>query len=173
MGNTFTVFGERPGVPRMRDRRHKIRGLRPLSRCVGTELHWVMAGTATALERTRARVVHEFDTRSAPVAVCLYRRTRGRTTCLWRRRVLVSTTTGRRSGLQRTVPERAFLEGEDGLFQLRRDPERASVSTRSGTGVVTVRQRWRPQLAVATGAVSLSAVAVRQPAWCTSSEHCR
>lgn len=61
----------------------------------------------------RTRIEHEMDTRSVPVAVWLYRRTSGRIAKLWRRRVLVMTTTGRRSGLPRTVPVQYFVDGTD------------------------------------------------------------
>lgn len=61
----------------------------------------------------RTRIEHELDTRSVPVAVWLYRKTSGRIAKLWRRRVLVMTTTGRRSGAPRTVPVQYFVDGPD------------------------------------------------------------
>ena len=61
----------------------------------------------------RTRIEHEMDTRSVPVAVWLYRKTSGRIAKLWRRRVLVMTTTGRRSGAPRTVPVQYFVDGSD------------------------------------------------------------
>jgi deazaflavin-dependent oxidoreductase (nitroreductase family) len=62
-------------------------------------------------QRIRTRVEHELDTRSVGLAVWLVRRTRGRITRLWRRRVIVLTTVGRRSGLPRTVPVQLFPIG--------------------------------------------------------------
>jgi deazaflavin-dependent oxidoreductase (nitroreductase family) len=61
----------------------------------------------------RTRIEHELDTRSVPVAVWLYRKTSGRIAKLWRRRVLVMTTTGRRPGAPRTVPVQYFVDGPD------------------------------------------------------------
>ena len=54
-------------------------------------------------EEFRTRAEHLIDTRSVGVGAWLYRRTRGRITRLWRRRALLLTTTGRRTGLPRTV----------------------------------------------------------------------
>lgn len=55
------------------------------------------------LEEYRARAEHRIDRRSVQVGAWLYRRTGGRITRLWRRRALLLTTTGRRTGLPRTV----------------------------------------------------------------------
>ncbi len=66
-------------------------------------------------DRTKARIEHEFDARSVRVGVWLYRRTGGRLTRPWRRRALILTTTGRRSGLPRTVLVQFFPDGQDML----------------------------------------------------------
>lgn len=63
-------------------------------------------------EDLRTRIEHVADTRSARLAAWLYRRTHGRIARLWRRRVLVLTTTGRRSGEPRTVPVQYFPDGD-------------------------------------------------------------
>lgn len=62
-------------------------------------------------EERRARIEHVLDTSSVAVGVWLYRRTHGRITSLWRRRAIVLTTTGRRSGRDRTVLVQAFEDG--------------------------------------------------------------
>lgn len=64
-------------------------------------------------ERLRTRVEHEVDTRSVRLGVWLYRLTRGRLPHLWRRRALVLTATGRRSGRPRTVLVQFFPDGSD------------------------------------------------------------
>jgi deazaflavin-dependent oxidoreductase (nitroreductase family) len=64
-------------------------------------------------EGFRIRLEHAVDTRSVRFGVWLYRRTRGRAPHLWRRRALVLTTTGRRSGLPRTVIVQFFPDGSD------------------------------------------------------------
>jgi deazaflavin-dependent oxidoreductase (nitroreductase family) len=58
------------------------------------------------------RLEHEADTRGAPLAVWLIRQSKGRIGRLWRRRVLVLTTRGRRSGRRRAVPLQYFPDGE-------------------------------------------------------------
>jgi deazaflavin-dependent oxidoreductase (nitroreductase family) len=63
-------------------------------------------------DRIRRRVEHQADTRSVRFATWLLRATNGRITRLWRRRVLVLTTHGRRSGLPRTVPLQFFADGD-------------------------------------------------------------
>jgi deazaflavin-dependent oxidoreductase (nitroreductase family) len=63
-------------------------------------------------ERLRTRVEHTIDTRTARFGAWLLRRTGGRAARLWRRRALVLTTRGRRSGLARTVPLQYFPDGE-------------------------------------------------------------
>ena len=71
-------------------------------------------GVRSMLGRSlRTRIEHEMDTRSVPLAVWLYRKTHGRIAKLWRRRVLVITTTGRRSGAPRTVPVQYFVDGPE------------------------------------------------------------
>src|SRR5664280_300665 len=55
-------------------------------------------------ERIWTRIEHEVDTRSIRLAADLIRRTEGRVGRLFRRRVLVLTTQGRKSGQMRTVP---------------------------------------------------------------------
>lgn len=64
-------------------------------------------------EDFKTRAEHLVDTRSVGVGAWLYRRTDGRITRLWRRRALLLTTTGRRSGLPRTVIVQLFPDGED------------------------------------------------------------
>jgi deazaflavin-dependent oxidoreductase (nitroreductase family) len=64
-------------------------------------------------EQLSTRLEHELDSRSVGLAAWLYRRTRGRIARLYRRDVLLLTTTGRRSGLQRTVPLQFFADGDD------------------------------------------------------------
>jgi deazaflavin-dependent oxidoreductase (nitroreductase family) len=64
-------------------------------------------------ERIKTRIEHEVDTRSVRLAAGLIRLTKGRLARLWRRQVLLLTTRGRKSGLQRTVPLQFFPDGED------------------------------------------------------------
>lgn len=64
-------------------------------------------------EQLKTRIEHEIDSRSVPLGVWLYRRTRGRITRPWRRQAIVLTTTGRRSGLPRTVLVQVFDDGSD------------------------------------------------------------
>jgi deazaflavin-dependent oxidoreductase (nitroreductase family) len=64
-------------------------------------------------ERLKTLVEHEVDTRSVRLGVWLYRLTRGRLPHLWRRRALVLTATGRRSGCPRTVLVQFFPDGPD------------------------------------------------------------
>lgn len=61
----------------------------------------------------KTRLEHVVDTRSVRFGVWLYRRTRGRAPHLWRRRALVLTATGRRSGVPRTVIVQFFPDGAD------------------------------------------------------------
>ncbi|MGY1753394.1 nitroreductase/quinone reductase family protein [Blastococcus sp. SYSU D01042] len=60
-----------------------------------------------------ARVENAVDRHSVRLGAWLLRRTRGRIVRLWRRRALVLTTRGRRSGLPRTVVVQYFPDGED------------------------------------------------------------
>jgi F420H(2)-dependent quinone reductase len=64
-------------------------------------------------ERIKMRAEHEVDTRSVGLAAGLIRLTKGHLARLWCRRVLLLTTRGRNSGLQRTVPLQFFPDGED------------------------------------------------------------
>lgn len=64
-------------------------------------------------ERIKTRIEHEVDTRSIRLAAALIRLTKGRIARLWRRRVLLLTTRGRKSGKERTVPLQFFPDGED------------------------------------------------------------
>lgn len=64
-------------------------------------------------QRLSTRLEHELDSRSVGLAAWLYRATHGRIARLYRRDVLLLTTTGRRSGLQRTVPLQFFADGDD------------------------------------------------------------
>lgn len=60
-----------------------------------------------------ARFENTVDRHSVRLGAWLLRRTRGRITRLWRRRALVLTTHGRRSGLPRTVVVQYFPDGRD------------------------------------------------------------
>lgn len=64
-------------------------------------------------ETTRTRIEHAVDSHSVGVGIWLYRRTRGRITRLWRRRAIVLTTTGRRTGRQRPVIVQVFPDGRE------------------------------------------------------------
>ena len=68
-------------------------------------------------EERKTRIEHALDTKSVAVGVWLYRRTRGRITSLWRRRAIVLTTTGRRSGRDRTVLVQVFEDGAEMFFR--------------------------------------------------------
>jgi deazaflavin-dependent oxidoreductase (nitroreductase family) len=57
------------------------------------------------------RFEHAVDTHSVRLGAWLLRRTRGRLVRLWRRRALILTTTGRRTGLPRTVVVQYFPDG--------------------------------------------------------------
>jgi F420H(2)-dependent quinone reductase len=59
------------------------------------------------------RVENTIDRYSVRLGAWLLRRTRGRIVRLWRRRALVLTTRGRRSGLPRTVVVQYFPDGDD------------------------------------------------------------
>jgi deazaflavin-dependent oxidoreductase (nitroreductase family) len=60
----------------------------------------------------RTQAERLIDGRSVRVGAWLYRRTGGRITRLWRRRALLLTTTGRRTGLPRTVFLQFFPQQE-------------------------------------------------------------
>ena len=64
-------------------------------------------------QELKTQIEHELDTRSVALGVWLYRRTGGRITRLWRRRAIVLTTTGRRSGRPRTVLVQVFPDGNE------------------------------------------------------------
>jgi F420H(2)-dependent quinone reductase len=64
------------------------------------------------MERIRTRVEHEVDTRSVGLAAWLLRVTKGGIARLWRRQVLILTTRGRKSGLERTVPLQFFPDDD-------------------------------------------------------------
>lgn len=64
-------------------------------------------------DATKARIEHELDARTVRVGAWLYRRTGGRLMRPWHRRALILTTTGRRSGLPRTVLLQYFPDGRD------------------------------------------------------------
>jgi F420H(2)-dependent quinone reductase len=59
----------------------------------------------------RTRFENFVDRHSVRVGAWLLRRTRGRIVRLWRRRALVLTTTGRRTGMPRTVVVQYFPDG--------------------------------------------------------------
>ena len=63
--------------------------------------------------RLTTRVENAVDRHSVRFGAWLLRRTRGRAVRLWRRRALVLTTTGRRTGLPRTVVVQYFPDGRD------------------------------------------------------------
>lgn len=65
------------------------------------------------MERIKTRMEYEVDTRSVRLAAALIRFTKGRVARLWRRRVLLLTTRGRKSGKERTVPLQFFPDGKD------------------------------------------------------------
>ena len=64
-------------------------------------------------ERIKMRVEHEVDTRSVGLAAGLIRLTKGRIGRLCHRQILILTTRGRKSGLERTVPLQFFPDGDD------------------------------------------------------------
>ncbi|WP_257226394.1 nitroreductase family deazaflavin-dependent oxidoreductase [Rhodococcus opacus] len=64
-------------------------------------------------EQTKARIQHDLDARFGRFGVWLYRATRGRIARPWRRRVLVLTTRGRRTGLARSILLQYFPDGTD------------------------------------------------------------
>ena len=61
----------------------------------------------------RTRLENFVDRHSVRMGAWLLRRTHGRIVRLWRRRALVLTTTGRRTGLPRTVVVQYFPDGRD------------------------------------------------------------
>jgi len=63
--------------------------------------------------RLTTRVENAIDRHSVRIGAWLLRRTRGQAVRLWRRRALVLTTTGRRSGQPRTVVVQYFTDGGD------------------------------------------------------------
>jgi deazaflavin-dependent oxidoreductase (nitroreductase family) len=65
------------------------------------------------VERIRTRIEHEVDTRSVGVGAWLLRLTKGRIVRPWHRQALILATSGRRSGLERTVPLQFFPDGDD------------------------------------------------------------
>lgn len=67
----------------------------------------------TELVPTRVWIEHFIDTRSVGFGCWLYRVTRGRAPRLWHRRALLLTSTGRRTGLARTVIVQFHPDGED------------------------------------------------------------
>ena len=66
----------------------------------------------TRIERARLVVGGGLDKRLTPLAVWLYRRTKGGITRPWKVDALLLTTRGRRSGRQRTVVLQYFPDGE-------------------------------------------------------------
>jgi deazaflavin-dependent oxidoreductase (nitroreductase family) len=65
------------------------------------------------VERIKTRIEHEVDTTSVGVGAWLLRLTKGRIVRPWHRQALILTTSGRRSGLERTVPLQFFPDGDD------------------------------------------------------------
>ncbi|MEZ5406842.1 MAG: nitroreductase/quinone reductase family protein [Acidimicrobiales bacterium] len=72
-----------------------------------------MMATDASRPGIATRVEHLLDSRSVPLAAWLYRRSGGRLARLYRRKVMVLTTTGRRSGQPRTVVVQYFADGRD------------------------------------------------------------
>ena len=70
------------------------------------------ARSLTRFERARLVVGGGLDKRLTPLAVWLYRRTKGGITRLWKVDALLLTTRGRRSGRQRTVLLQYFPDGD-------------------------------------------------------------
>jgi deazaflavin-dependent oxidoreductase (nitroreductase family) len=91
--------------------RHFLRGIK---RRAG-ELAGATGGEQSLprMERIKTSIEHELDTQSAALSAGLIRATKGRIARLWRRRVLVLTTHGRKSGKERTVPLQFFPDGDD------------------------------------------------------------
>jgi deazaflavin-dependent oxidoreductase (nitroreductase family) len=71
------------------------------------------AGRRRTRPSLATRIEHAVDTRSIRFGAWLLRRTRGRAAHLWRRRALVLTTVGRRTGRPRTVIVQFFPDGDD------------------------------------------------------------
>jgi deazaflavin-dependent oxidoreductase (nitroreductase family) len=67
----------------------------------------------TQQPQLRTRIENAVDRHSVRLGAWLLRRTRGRVVRLWRRRALVLTTTGRTTGLPRTVVVQYFPEGQN------------------------------------------------------------
>src|SRR5215212_1764147 len=88
---------------------------RPGEAAAGLALKRTIGGVRPLLlkERIKMRIEHEVDTRSVGLAAGLIRLTKGHVARLWRRQVLLLTTRGRKSGLERTVPLQFFPDGED------------------------------------------------------------
>jgi F420H(2)-dependent quinone reductase len=92
----------------------------PLMRLVGPswerrnwlDLKRFVEGTPAAAS-ARSRFEHAVDRRATGFGVWLVRRTQGRVVRLWRRKALVLTTTGRRTGRARSVLLQYFPDGED------------------------------------------------------------
>jgi deazaflavin-dependent oxidoreductase (nitroreductase family) len=70
------------------------------------------ARSLTRLERARLVIGGGLDKRLTPLAVWLYRRTKGGITRPWKVDALLLTTRGRKSGRQRTVVLQYFPDGE-------------------------------------------------------------
>jgi F420H(2)-dependent quinone reductase len=88
-------------------------------RCPSTDeeqsvhLDLAYADARTGLDRRPARIEHWLDALSVRPAAWLLRRTGGRAARLWRRRALVLTTRGRRTGRARSVPLQYFPDGDE------------------------------------------------------------
>ena len=74
------------------------------------------ARRVSRMERVGLLVQGGLDKHLTPVAVWLYRRTKGGITRPWKVDVLLLTTRGRRSGKERTVVLQFFPDGEDMLL---------------------------------------------------------
>ena len=95
-------------------------GERPVSSCPARRRQPIpsVAGVTLRPTRTerphlRTRIENAVDRHSVRLGAWLLRRTHGRFVRLWRRRALVLTTTGRKTGLPRTVVVQYFPEGRN------------------------------------------------------------
>lgn len=93
-----------------------VRLMRPVAmRAITRQLEQRPTPTSGASGRAgvRTRLENALDRHSVRVGAWVLWRTRGRAAHLWHRRALVLTTTGRKSGLPRTVVVQYFPDGED------------------------------------------------------------
>jgi F420H(2)-dependent quinone reductase len=103
------------GLKQFMEAREESLPLRPSEAAADPALKYTTDGIRPhpLKERIKTRIEHEVDTRSVGLAAALIRLTKGHLARLWRRQVLLLTTRGRKSGLERTVPLQFFPDGED------------------------------------------------------------